>query len=159
MNAKNIAYWFITIVLAFCILSGGAAEALHYQANVDGIVMRLGYPLYFLTLIGIWKVLGAIVILVPRLPRLKEWAYAGIFFNVTGAAFSHAAVGDYGVYAFHVLINLFFAALVIASWALRPSGRVVGEVLASATPQRRAASLRREFAGAKGKPATAPAGR
>ena len=131
MNAKNVAYWIITIVLAFCILSGGAAEAVHYQANVDGIVVRLGYPLYFLTLIGIWKVLGAIVILMPRLPRLKEWAYAGIFFNVTGAAFSHAAVGDYGVYAFHVQINLFFAALVIASWALRPPSRMVGEVLAA----------------------------
>lgn len=129
MNAKNIAYWVITIVLAFCILSGGAAEAVHMQANVEGIVVRLGYPLYFLTLIGIWKVLGAIVILIPRLPRLKEWAYAGIFFNVTGAAFSHAAVGDYGVFAFHVLINLFFAALVIASWALRPPSRMVGEVL------------------------------
>ena len=127
MKAQNVAYWIITSVLAFCILSGGAAEALHFQANVDGIVVRLGYPLYFLTLIGIWKVLGAIVILVPRLPRLKEWAYAGIFFNVTGAAFSHAAVGDYGVYAFHVLINLFFAALVIASWALRPPSRMVGE--------------------------------
>lgn len=133
MKTRNVAYWIITIVLAFCILSGGAAEALHYQANVDGIVVRLGYPLYFLTLIGIWKVLGAMVILVPRLPRLKEWAYAGIFFNVTGAAFSHAAVGDYGVYAFHVLINLFFAALVIASWALRPPSRVVGEVLAADT--------------------------
>ena len=139
MNAKKVAYWTITIILAFCILSGGAAEAVHMQANVDGIVVRLGYPLYFLTLIGIWKVLGAIVILVPRLPRLKEWAYAGIFFNVTGAAFSHAAVGDYGVYAFHVLINLFFAALVIASWALRPPSRLVGEVLASDT---RAASRR-----------------
>lgn len=134
MKTRNVAYWIITIVLAFCILSGGAAEALHFEANVDGIVVRLGYPLYFLTLIGIWKVLGAIVVLVPRLPRLKEWAYAGIFFNVTGAAFSHAAVGDYGVYAFHVLINLFFAALVIASWALRPPSRMVGEVLAADTP-------------------------
>ena len=133
MKTRNVAYWIITIVLAFCILSGGAAEALHFEANVDGIVVRLGYPLYFLTLIGIWKVLGAIVILVPRLPRLKEWAYAGIFFNVTGAAFSHAAVGDYGVYAFHVLINLFFAALVIASWALRPPSRMVGEILAAGT--------------------------
>lgn len=133
MKAQNVAYWIITSVLAFCILSGGAAEALHFQANVDGIVVRLGYPLYFLTLIGIWKVLGAIVILVQRLPRLKEWAYAGIFFNVTGAAFSHAAVGDYGVYAFHVLINLFFAALVIASWALRPPSRMVGEILTTDT--------------------------
>ena len=93
MKARNIAYWITTIVLAFCILSGGAAETVHYQANVEGIIVRLGYPLYFLTIIGIWKVLGAIAIVIPKFPRLKEWAYAGIFFIVTGAAASHAAVG------------------------------------------------------------------
>ena len=82
--------------------------------------------LYFLTIIGVWKVLGAIAILVPGFARLKEWAYAGIFFNVTGAAASHWAVGDYGVYAFHVLVNLFVAALVVASWALRPQSRTLG---------------------------------
>ena len=71
MKARNIAYWITTIVLAFCILSGGAAETVHYQANVEGIVVRLGYPLYFPTIIGIWKVLGAIVILAPRLSRLS----------------------------------------------------------------------------------------
>ena len=82
--------------------------------------------LYFLTIIVVWKVLGAIAILVPGFARLKEWTYAGIFFNVTGAAASHWAVGDYGVYAFHVLVNLFVAALVVASWALRPQSRTLG---------------------------------
>jgi DoxX-like family len=72
----------------FSIGSGGAAEAVHLKPNVDGIVHVLGYPLYFLTIIGIWKVLGVIVLLVLRFPRLKEWAYAGIFSNVTGAAVS-----------------------------------------------------------------------
>jgi uncharacterized membrane protein YphA (DoxX/SURF4 family) len=126
VKARNTIYWTVTVVLAFCILSGGAAEAVHYQANVEGVVVRLGYPLYFLTIIGIWKVLGAVVILVPRFPRLKEWAYAGIFFNVTGAAASHAAVGDYGPFAFHVVVNLVFGALVIVSWASRSPSRVIG---------------------------------
>jgi hypothetical protein len=125
MNRRNVVYWIATVALAFFILSGGVAEAVHYRANVEGIVGRLGYPRYFLTLIGVWKVLGAFVILVPRLPRLKEWAYAGIFFVVTGAAASHVAMGDYGPFAFHVVINLVFAGLVLLSWALRPAGRTV----------------------------------
>jgi hypothetical protein len=79
-----------------------------------------------LTILGIWKVLGAIAIVVPRYPRLKEWAYAGIFFNVTGAAASHAAAGDSGAYGWHVLVNLALAGLVVASWALRPESRTVG---------------------------------
>ena len=129
MKARNVVYWASTAVLAFSILSGGAAEAVHFRGNVEGVVQRLGYPLYCLTIIGIWKVVGAIVILIPGSPRLKECAYAGIFFNVTGAAASHAAVGDYGPLAFHILVNVLFATLVIVSWALRPQGRVIGEVL------------------------------
>lgn len=128
MNGRNVAYWAITIILALCILSGGMAEAVHYRANVEGIVARLGYPLYFLTLVGVWKVLGAVVILLPRLPRLKEWAYAGLFFVVTGAAASHVAAGDYGAFAFHLVVNLVFAGLVLLSWALRPADRVLGTV-------------------------------
>jgi hypothetical protein len=63
---------------------------------------------------------------VPRFPRLKEWAYAGIFFNVTGPAASHAAIGDYGIYAFHILVNVFLVLLAVASWALRPQSRTLG---------------------------------
>src|SRR5258708_6966550 len=115
-----IGYWSTTGILMFAILSGGVAELAHLRNNVEGIVHVLGYPLYFMTILGFWKVLGALAILAPRFPRLKEWAYAGIFFNVTGAAASHAAVGQCGVYAFHILVNLFLAVLVVASWALRP---------------------------------------
>jgi uncharacterized membrane protein YphA (DoxX/SURF4 family) len=122
---STIAYWVTTAILVFAIGSGGVAELAHLPANVEGIVHVLGYPRYFLTILGLWKVLGAIALLVPRFPRLKEWAYAGIFFNVTGAAASHAAVGDYGTYAFHVLVNLFLAVLVVASWALRPQSRTL----------------------------------
>jgi plasmid stabilization system protein ParE len=76
LKARSIAYWITTIVLAFCIRSGGAAETVHYQANVEGIIVRLGYPLYFLTIIGIWKVLGAIAILIPRFPKSTRYYIA-----------------------------------------------------------------------------------
>jgi len=78
---------------------------------------------YVLTILGIWKMLGTIAILVPGLPRLKEWAYAGIFFGMTGAAASHAFVGEYGAYAFHIFSPLGFAILALASWTLRPKSR------------------------------------
>jgi hypothetical protein len=71
-------------------------------------------------------VLGAIAILVPRYPRLKEWAYAGIFFDLTGAAASCAASGGYGVYAFHVIAPLILTVLTVVSWALRPQSRTIG---------------------------------
>ena len=113
--------------------SGGAAELAHLRDNVEGIVHVLGYPLYFMTVLGFWKVLGAIALLAPRFPRLKEWAYAGIFFYVTGAAASHAAVGGYGTCAFYILVNLFLAVLVVASWALRPQSRTLGVLLPAKT--------------------------
>ena len=124
----RIAYWSTTIFLALCIGSGGLAEAVHAKGNVEGVVERLGYPMHFMTLLGVWKVLGAMAIVIPKTPRLKEWAYAGIFFNVTGAALSHAAVGDYGPMGFHVWVNIAFALLTIASWALRPPSKIIGSV-------------------------------
>jgi len=126
MKAKNIAYWTTTVLIAFSIGSGGVAQVARLQGTVNGFVRILGYPLYFVTILGIWKVLGAIAILVPRFPRLKEWAYAGIFFDLTGAAASSFAVGVYGAYAFHVFAPLFLAGLAVASWALRPESRVIG---------------------------------
>ena len=93
------------------------------------MVPQLGYPMYFFAIIGSWKVLGAIAILVPRFPRLKEWAYAGIFFDVTGAAASCVAVGVYGAYAFHVIAPLLIAGLTVASWALRPPSRTIGIII------------------------------
>ena len=82
--------------------------------------------MYFFAILGFWKVLGAIAILVPRYPRLKEWAYAGVFFDLTGAAASCAAVGGFGAYGFHVLAPLLLAGLALASWWLRPGSRVIG---------------------------------
>jgi len=125
MKAKNISYWTTTILLAF-FMSGGATQILQYKNNPHGVVPQLGYPMYFFAIIGAWKVLGAIAILVPGFPRLKEWAYAGIFFDLTGAAISCAAVGGYGAYGFHVIAPLLIAVLAVASWALRPPSRTIG---------------------------------
>jgi len=119
MKLKSISYWVITAIVAFCIGSGGAAELAGLPGNVEGLV-RLGYPAYFVTIIGFWKLLGAIAILTPGFPRLKEWAYAGIFFNMTGAAATGLFVG---VAPWHVIVDLVLTAMTVASWALRPPSR------------------------------------
>jgi hypothetical protein len=128
-KAKNIAYWTTTILIAFFIGSGGAAQVAQFLGNPHGVVPVLRYPMYFFAILGFWKVLGAIAILVPRFPRLKEWAYAGIFFDLTGAVASVAAVGSYGVYAFHILAPLILTLITGASWALRPESRVIGVLI------------------------------
>ena len=128
MKAKSIAYWITTILVAMPIGSGGFAQMAQYRANPHGVVPVLGYPMYFFAILGFWKVLGAIAILAPRFPRLKEWAYAGIFFDLTGAALSCAAVGGYGAYAFHVIAPLIITGFMMASWALRPPNRTLGVI-------------------------------
>jgi uncharacterized membrane protein YphA (DoxX/SURF4 family) len=125
MNAKSIAYWTTTILVAL-FMSGGVTQVAQYLGNPHGVVPVLGYPMYFFAILGVWKVLGAIAILVPRFPRLKEWAYAGIFFDLTGAAASCAAVGGYGAYGFHVIAPLIITGFLVASWALRPESRKIG---------------------------------
>jgi hypothetical protein len=125
VKAKSIVYWITTILVALPIGSGGVAQVLHWKENVEGFVHVLGYPLYFVTILGIWKVLGAVAILAPGFPRLKEWAYAGIFFDLTGAAATWAAVGGAGE-AMHIVAPLIIAGFCMASWALRPPNRIVG---------------------------------
>jgi hypothetical protein len=134
-TARNITYWITTGLIAFFIGGGGGAQIAQYLGKPHGVVPVLGYPMYFFGILGIWKVLGAIAILVPRYPRLKEWAYAGIFFDLTGAVASVAAVGVYGAYAFHIFAPLILAGVTVASWALRPESRVV-DVLFPATDGR-----------------------
>ncbi len=131
MKAKSIAYWTTTILVALPIGTGGVGQLAQFRANPHATVPVLGYPLYFFAILGVWKVLGAIAILVPRFPRLKEWAYAGIFFDLTGAAASVAAVGGYGVYAFHVVAPLILTAFTVTSWALRPQSRVIGVIFST----------------------------
>jgi hypothetical protein len=135
MKTRTIVYWTMTILVAFPIGSGGVSQMIQYLSNRHGVVPVLGYPMYFFGILGVWKALGAIAILVPRFPRLKEWAYAGIFFDLTGAAASCAAVGGYGAYGFHVIAPLIITCFCVASWALRPPSRTLG-VLFPATDGR-----------------------
>jgi uncharacterized membrane protein YphA (DoxX/SURF4 family) len=126
---KSIAYWVTTSLIAAAFMLGGLIDAAARPPAV-GFLAHLGYPAYFCTLIGVWKVLGGVAVLVPRFPRLKEWAYAGIFFDVTGATISHAASGDG---ASRVAVPLAFAAIALASWALRPQSRKLGTLVPAAT--------------------------
>ena len=123
MKTKTIVYWTMTGLVAFFIGGGGASQIWQYKVNPHSIVPVLLYPMYFFAILGFWKVLGAIAILVPRYPLLKEWAYAGIFFDLTGAAASCAAVGGFGAYGFHVIAPLIIAGFTVISWALRPESR------------------------------------
>jgi hypothetical protein len=131
MKAKSIVYWTMSILVAFPIGSGGVSQIMQYMGNPHGTVPQLGYPLYFFAILGFWKVLGAIAILAPGFPRLKEWAYAGIFFDLTGAAASCAWVGGYGAYAFHVIAPLIMTGFLVVSWALRPESRKLGILIAA----------------------------
>jgi hypothetical protein len=119
IDARSISYWTSTTLVALAMLAGGAAYLFAADAQVRGLA-ALGYPAYFAILLDLWKVLGGLAILAPRLPRLKEWAYAGIAFDLTGAAFSHAAVGDPAV---KVIVPLVLLGIAAASWALRPASR------------------------------------
>ncbi|AUX44927.1 hypothetical protein SOCE26_063970 [Sorangium cellulosum] len=118
-KARTIGYWIATGLLGFAFAAGGLADLSGSPQVLEGMA-HLGYPAYFATLLGAWKVLGAIALFAPRFPRLKEWAYAGIFFDLTGAAVSHAAVGDA---AGKVITPLVLVAVAAASWALRPESR------------------------------------
>jgi uncharacterized membrane protein YphA (DoxX/SURF4 family) len=120
-KVRAIGYWAATAIVSLDFLVGGLASLARPPEVVAGME-HLGYPSYFALILGAWKVLGAVALLAPRFPRLKEWAYAGIVFDLTGAAFSHAASGDG---AGHVLAPLVFAAVTAASWALRPSSRTL----------------------------------
>ena len=118
-SLKTIAYWTATIFGPTSFVIGGVMGIQQTPEVVSGI-QHLGYPLYFATLLSAWKLLGAIAITAPGFPRLKEWAYAGFVFDLTGAAISHASVGDP---VGDIVAPLVFLALVGASWALRPASR------------------------------------
>ena len=118
---KLIWYWIITIILSFCIFSGGLAQALQVNGVVRGF-KPLGYPTYFISLIGIWKMLGIIAILIPKFKLPKEWAYAGIFFTMTGAVISHIASNDVSV---QIIAPIVLAVFTILSWYLRPADRKI----------------------------------
>ena len=132
-KSRTIVYWIMTVLVVMPIGSGGIAQMMQYLASPHGVVPVLGYPMYFFLILGFWKFFGALTILVPRFPRLKEWAYAGIFFDLTGAAASNAMSGGYGAYGFHIIAPLIITGFVLASWALRPPSRTLGVILSRKT--------------------------
>lgn len=120
MSKRNkIIYWIATVWLALGMLSTGIVQIIKMQEEVNNIT-QLGYPAYLLTILGIWKTLGVIAILIPKFPLLKEWAYAGFFFAMTGATFSRIAAGNDIAEIFPSLLLL---VLTITSWYFRPADR------------------------------------
>jgi uncharacterized membrane protein YphA (DoxX/SURF4 family) len=136
---KTSAYWLTTGLLALDFTVGGAFQ-IACPPQVMNAMTHFGYPAYFVTLLGVWKVLGGLALLVPGYPRLKEWAYAGIFFDVTSAVVSILAVGD-GLAS--ASLPLVFLALTVASWALRPASRAFVSVASrTSTSSLRASAAR-----------------
>src|SRR5215467_690923 len=125
-KTNKLIYWISTLWLASGMLATGVLQLLKMKAEgavappgVEGIT-HLGYPVYFLTILGIWKILGVAALLAPKFPLIKEWAYAGFFFTMSGAIFSHLAVGDPLKEIFPSLLLL---VLTVVSWYLRPASR------------------------------------
>lgn len=120
MEKRNrIIYWIFTAWLALGMTSTGIVQLMKMKEEVD-MFARLGYPEYLLTIIGVWKILGVVAVLIPNFPLLKEWAYAGFFFCMSGAIVSHMALGDpIG----EVAPPLLLLVLTIISWYFRPASR------------------------------------
>jgi uncharacterized membrane protein YphA (DoxX/SURF4 family) len=127
MSKRNkIIYWISTLWLALGMTATGIVQLLRMESQgavappgVYGI-KYLGYPVYLLTILGVWKILGVVAVLIPKFPRLKEWAYAGFFFVMSGAIFSHIASGSPVKEIFPSLLLLI---LTVVSWYFRPADR------------------------------------
>lgn len=121
MEKRNkIVYWVATALLAFGMLVSGLQQILHAK-EMAGMVAHLGYPPYFMNILGVWKILGVIAILTPRFKLVKEWAYAGFFFAMTGALVSHLAIGDYSLKG--IIGPVMQTVFIILSWYFRPADR------------------------------------
>ena len=123
MTKRNkIIYWIATIWLALGMVSTGAVQLFKGKEGQGGadMVTHLGFPLYLLTILGVWKILGVIAVLIPKFPLLKEWAYAGFFFTMSGAFFSHLATGDAATEFIGPVLSII---LTVVSWYFRPSDR------------------------------------
>jgi len=122
MTKRNkIIYWVATIWMSFGMLSGGIAQLLHMEDSVKGLT-DLGYPAYFLNILGVWKILGVIAVLIPKFPLVKEWAYAGFFFCMSGALYSHIAAGDPAIKSIGPVLLI---VLTVVSWYFRPADRKI----------------------------------
>lgn len=121
---NKIIYWIATLWLALGMTSTGIVQLIKMEDEVKNF-SNLGYPLYLMSLLGIWKILGVIALLIPKFPLLKEWAYAGFFFVMSGAVISHIIVGDNPTTLFGPLLLLI---LTLVSWYLRPESRKIVSV-------------------------------
>tara|TARA_R110002049_G_scaffold88528_1_gene223286 strand:+ start:6431 stop:6805 length:375 start_codon:yes stop_codon:yes gene_type:complete len=120
MKKRNkIIYWIATIWISLGMLSTGIVQLLQLEENIQ-IMQLLGYPMYLLSILGVWKILGVVAILIPKFPLLKEWAYAGFFFLMTGAMISHTIVKDEMITLFGPTLLL---VLTVISWYFRPANR------------------------------------
>ena len=137
MRKRNkIIYWISTLWLASGMLATGTLQL--FRAKAEGAlappgvygITHLGYPIYFLTILGVWKILGVVAVFIPKFPLLKEWAYAGFFFAMTGAAASHIAVADPMT---ELIPSLLLLSLTVVSWYFRPPDRKIpGQRIAAA---------------------------
>ena len=118
-KTTRIIYWIATIWLALGMLSTAIVQLIKMEEEVE-VMNELGYPIYLLTILGVWKILGVIAVLIPRFPLLKEWAYAGFFFVMSGAVISHLAIGDKTITLFGPILLII---LTLASWYFRPANR------------------------------------
>jgi hypothetical protein len=119
-KSNKIIYWISTVWLSLGMASTGIAQLAKGKTGPAGLdsLSHMGYPAYFLTLLGIWKILGVAALLSPKFPILKEWAYAGFFFVGSGALYSHIASGDPLGAQFPAFLIL---VLTVISWYFRPS--------------------------------------
>jgi len=117
----KIIYWIFTIWMSLGMVSTAIVQLLKHKDEVENFT-TLGYPTYLMTIIGVWKILGVIVVILPKLPLIKELAYAGFFFVMSGAVISHLIVGDP---IDKVLPAVLLLVLVIISWYFRPSDRKI----------------------------------
>jgi hypothetical protein len=115
----KIIYWIATVWLALGMVSTGIVQLIKMKEEVD-MMTHLGYPVYFLTILGTWKMLGVVAVLIPKFSLVKEWAYAGFFFAMSGAIFSHFASGDAAKDFFGPGLLL---VLTVVSWYFRPADR------------------------------------
>ncbi len=123
MDKRNkIIYWIATLWLALGMTATGTGQVIKMKSGNGGeeMIAHLGYPVYLLTILGIWKILGVIAVLIPKFPLVKEWAYAGFFFAMSGAILSHLFSGD----GFKELFgSSLLLVLTVASWYYRPADR------------------------------------
>ena len=119
---NKIIYWISTLWLSLGMLATGIGQLYKMKTGAGGLgsLAHLGYPPYVLTILGIWKILGVVAVLVPKFPLVKEWAYAGFFFAMSGAVFSHWAYGDDAREYFGPTLLLI---LTVVSWYFRPASR------------------------------------